>query len=472
MLLNLDVQVAIRAVAGHLRGQRGELARVLRHRVVGVPRATAAAGFLDVEKRELALRPVIAPAADQRAHERELINAGKGRAALALIPQHATNAVADVAADVRLEEMAELAAGGFAGLGGQRRTARRGLVRGLGGGGVLLPFGEVFSEFLLRGLGGISGREFRDEFFARRIGLNHFLGQPVAGRRAADRAEHEADGHFEFLVQADAEGKKERAERTGGLRRGHLPGAAGTDVADLRQRFLREVGEDVVVLGVAADAAVHVRLAGADPDFADEHVLNRERVRALDRERERVTGLERIELHAPFALVVGLRRFGLAGNGDGDFFARRGGAPDRRGDVALKHHVIGDDRRQLDVRARGGSGTERGGEGQRNGEGGECGGWREAHGKWVKLGGWLGFFEPLNDVHEGRRLQGLGEKVAADVRRRRQLTPKAPESASSRRRLPRAIPRSAPPRAARIGAASCRAGRRCGRAGAAARARE
>src|SRR5262249_36534583 len=108
---DLDMILAVEPGLGwrHLRRQRGELVRLVRNRVGRVPGPAAAAGLLDVEEREVALAPVLAPAADEGAHERVLIDAGDRRAALALVPEDATDAERNEGADVRFVEVADLA---------------------------------------------------------------------------------------------------------------------------------------------------------------------------------------------------------------------------------------------------------------------------------------------------------------------------------------------------------------------------
>src|SRR5205823_1921014 len=72
---DLEVRLSVRAVARNRGGQRSKLAPVLRYVVVVIPRGPAAAGLLNVEEREVALAPLLAPAANERAHERVLIHA-------------------------------------------------------------------------------------------------------------------------------------------------------------------------------------------------------------------------------------------------------------------------------------------------------------------------------------------------------------------------------------------------------------
>ena len=275
--LNVNVRLAISTVirTGDGGGQRGELARLLRHRVLGVPRGAAAAGLLHVEERELALRPILPPAANQRAHQGVLVHARDGRAALALVPEHTADGVADEPANVRLVEMADLAAGRLAGLGGRLRFGRRVLLRGLRGFDSFRPREKVGLIFLLRHFGLINSGEFRDQLFARRISIKHFVGQPITRRRAAHRAEHQADGHIQLLLQLQPERQQDRAEARHRLRRGLLPDAAASvDVANLRIRPAREnLGQAFIGLGVTADRPLHVRLPGSDPHLAHQHVL-------------------------------------------------------------------------------------------------------------------------------------------------------------------------------------------------------
>ena len=59
--------------------------------------------------------------------------------------------------------------------------------------------------------------------------------------------------------------------------------------------ILGRLGFQVAVVGLL-HLPLHVRLAGADPDFADEHVLDGQLVLAGDDERVRTADCERIEL--------------------------------------------------------------------------------------------------------------------------------------------------------------------------------
>jgi hypothetical protein len=100
-------------------------------------------------------------------------------------------------------------------------------------------------------------------------------------------------------------------------------------------------------------------LAGANPDFADEHVRKRELVLAFDGHRVRAIGEGKWQRCLPRSALVGdrvgdrrldpFRRSPLKPHGHG--FARVGGAPDRDAGRALQHHVIGEEGMEFDVGA-------------------------------------------------------------------------------------------------------------------------
>ncbi len=117
-------------------------------------------------------------------------------------------------------------------------------------------------------------------------------------------------------------------------------------------------GEDLLLItGNLFDARNHVGLPGGEPGFADEHVLDDERVGASDCQvasfRRR---LERIELDGPPALCVGGGRFLLAGELHRDVFSRISLSPDRGVHALLQDHVVPDDggKRYLGPGCRGG----------------------------------------------------------------------------------------------------------------------
>ena len=108
----------------------------------------------------------------------------------------------------------------------------------------------------------------------------------------------------------------------------------------------REGGGGFLLLEIlgAVHGHRHVGLAGAEPDFADEDVLERDGVVGLDGEGLRVGGDGEVgEGDLPFAVVGGGGGLGLAGECDGDFLAGRGDAPNGDAGAALQHHVVGED---------------------------------------------------------------------------------------------------------------------------------
>src|SRR5262249_45003773 len=151
----------IRAAVRKLGRQGYKLIGLARHRVLRVPGAAAAAGFLDVDEREIALAPIFPPAADQRAHQRILIDTRDGRAAFTLVPEDAADAVRNERPDVGLVETADPARG-LARLARRRGLGRRLLLLFLGGFDILLPLGQGVLVLLLQLLKRIRGGKLLD----------------------------------------------------------------------------------------------------------------------------------------------------------------------------------------------------------------------------------------------------------------------------------------------------------------------
>ncbi len=338
MLHDADVQFAEQAAGrgGHGGRQGFELVGLAGDRIAIVPGAPAAAGLLHVEEGEVALAPILAPTADQGAHERELIDADDGRARLALVPEHAADGVGDEGADVSLVEAADLAAQALAWIARFGRLARlaRAVLFGLGHG--FLPGGEVLDVLLPGLLERIGLGEFGGHLLAALVGLVGHWADPIAGGSSAYRADHQADRHIHFFVQDDPKGKQQGGEARVVLGRGLFPTfGAAFEQADLGIAERGGLGEQGIVLLVAAHQSGHVRLAGAEPDFAYQDVLEDAGVSSLDDQLFRAAGGERSELDQPLALGVGLGGVGLAAELDGHAFAGRGLAPDGHRHVAL-----------------------------------------------------------------------------------------------------------------------------------------
>ena len=84
----------------------------------------------------------------------------------------------------------------------------------------------------------------------------------------------------------------------GGMRR---MGATHIEVANLRMIGLRDL---LFAIHDMRQAEFHVRLAGADPDLADEDVPQGDGIRPLDGDRVGPTGLGSLEGRLPFAVFV------------------------------------------------------------------------------------------------------------------------------------------------------------------------
>ncbi len=99
-----------------------------------------------------------------------------------------------------------------------------------------------------------------------------------------------------------------------------------------------------------ADAEFHVRLPGAKPDIADQHVVKRNRVFARDSHIYRRGGRGELrQFHRPRAVLVCDRRRLVAAGCHGHALAGSCRAPDRHARVALQHHVVAENRRQFYV---------------------------------------------------------------------------------------------------------------------------
>src|SRR6058998_2678872 len=98
---------------------------------------------------------------------------------------------------------------------------------------------------------------------------------------------------------------------------GDLP----ADVEEAYERMIRG-GRGGLAVRRLAQKPLHVRLAGDEPDLADEYVLQLDCVLAGDGQRRgRRTGAHGIEVDAPTAVRAGSRLFRLAGEADCDLLA-------------------------------------------------------------------------------------------------------------------------------------------------------
>jgi hypothetical protein len=110
-----------------------------------------------------------------------------------------------------------------------------------------------------------------------------------------------------------------------------------TDQRELRRRFLR------IEVVTTRDRHRHVRLPGAEPHLAHEHILYLDLAAFFAGHEQRprfFTRSERIELQRPFAIRRGDGRLRLPGEGNRYRFPRIRPAPHGDGFVALQDHVL------------------------------------------------------------------------------------------------------------------------------------
>ncbi len=185
---------------------------------------------------------------------------------------------------------------------------------------------------------------------------------PVLDRGAAHGGDEETHGLLQLAVEVSAEEIRGGAEVGQVLRGAEFPRAPRLLVAFARaagalheHAELRMVRGGLLVLEGTQPAhrPGHVRLARAQPHFADEHVLDRDRVAALHRHAGAFAGLQRIELHAPLALLIRFRRLRLAGDRHRDLLPRSRPAPDRNRGTGLENHMVRKRRGQSDLGVRG-----------------------------------------------------------------------------------------------------------------------
>ena len=189
-----------------------------------------------------------------------------------------------------------------------------------------------------------------------RVGFERRARRPGFGWGAAPRAVDQADRHAEVEVQLAAEVVGNRREASRGLAVAALPG--GVDV--VRRARRRDVGQaeqaDGGIVrrfsrGLAVRRAVqrplHVGLARAQPDFADQHVLDEVLLSGADPQRIGTARGTRRQPNHPTAVVVGAGLDPLVAELDQDQLVRLGLPPNRHRRVALQHHLVAKDRRRL-----------------------------------------------------------------------------------------------------------------------------
>ena len=160
---------------------------------------------------------------------------------------------------------------------------------------ILTQFGQGSLVLLDRDLGvellegdgaGLDGRRFLgvEILGVSDVGI-HALRTPGFGARAADRGMDHADRLLEVGAQFAGEEKSGRGETLDGVRCGEFPGTiyivGGIGLGRAGDGEDAEAGVGGAGLGVRGgggvlDDPIHVRLAGTDPDFADDDVMGGE----------------------------------------------------------------------------------------------------------------------------------------------------------------------------------------------------
>ena len=321
-------------------------------------------------EREFLLAPDLAPALDERPRL-VVVEHPFGHVRLALVPDGAAGGERDDGVDHRVVHA------------GRRRPARKRMAAGQGKAGRRRRQEVIVLRRLSRGPQpgvGLLARIVR----GRRLDLpevgelaradlvrdiRHLVDAREAGRRRprldtgpAPRRRDESDGRLQLLVEMPPEeiehGRevRHRLRRAGRPPRVHVPlRHAAQDVRHEEQANLRVLGLSDLpkAVGRGPHAPLHVRLARADPDLADQDVVQRKRVGSLDRHLVGAAGLHLGKLDLPLAALVGCRLLVVSRERHGDLLTRFRPAPDLHRHVLLEDHVASDHARQRHVGRRG-----------------------------------------------------------------------------------------------------------------------
>ena len=332
-------------------------------------------GELDPVKGEVFLFPLLAPMGDHEGEEMGVFGGAIG-IGFALIPDGTFDAVADDGEEDTVVEVAGAMLAGEDLLRALGSADGEGFASGFGFGGFGFPVGEGGVVFGF-GFGGGEVFFFDDpavhEGFEMGVGFEEVTADPGFGSAAAPGVVDESDGDVEHLMEDAAVEEADGAEVADSCWGAGLPGAFEVGLgflgADLRDGDEADVGEfcggdfEVGVPG-GADGPLHVGLAGAEPDFADEDVGEVAGGGALDGDFGGLgAGGDGVKGDGPFAIGTGFGSLGLAGEGDCHIGAWGIPAPDGVGVLLLEHHVVANDGGELEFGLRG--------EGEAKDEGGE-----------------------------------------------------------------------------------------------------
>ena len=283
---------------------------------VGIRLSCLEVGQLHPEEREVLrppLPPPFPPVADQQ-WQLVPVEPGRGnrlRVPLALVPDRTPDAVADQRLDHAVVEVGRLVAVGS---------------------GFVLPRSEHRRQAAVLFL--------------------HVEAGPGLDRRTAPGRVDQPHGDAELGMQTATEEVGRARKPPDRLRAADLPLALAIGLGrQLRRPLdgehpdLREVGCRLLRLGVAAtpDGHRHVALATGQPDLADQHIGDLQRVGRPDDQLVRSPGRHRFQRHLPPPGLIGLGRTGPLADRDGYLLTGRCRAPHRHGTAPLQHHVVGED---------------------------------------------------------------------------------------------------------------------------------
>ena len=273
----------------------------------------------------------------------------------ALIPDRAAHGVTDERSDHAVPIH-------MGSVGPDRRELARILTQLRGDGLVLLGL-QAGLDLLEIGGASLDGRGFLgvEVLRLRNVGI-HALRTPGLGARAADGGVDHADRLLDIGAQFAGEEKSGRGESFDGIRSGELPGTlhviSGLGLGragdgEDAQASVGGAGLGVRGGGGVLDDPVHVRLSGADPDFADDDVMGGEDLfaRAHDEILALFGRLEAGEGGTPLAIGAGGGGRFDGAELDADLRARMGLAED--GSITgLKDGVVGEQGDELQLSGR------------------------------------------------------------------------------------------------------------------------
>ena len=188
-----------------------------------------------------------------------------------------------------------------------------------------------------------------------RFPLQNLSACPGFNARAAHRRFDQPDRRLARLQKIPPKIIRGCRERLDAFRSAQLPLAFHVVRSLVRHRHPNPEQPHVRIIGLCyfvgrigrgRHVETHIRLPGSQPDFAHQHVVNRDRITALHRHVHRSPDGQRLKHREPFAIRPGGDRNLFSAQHHRDSFARVGPAPNPYRDSLLQQHMVGDERRQ------------------------------------------------------------------------------------------------------------------------------